>query len=168
MPDTALDEHAFRALCARHAPALGRLTRHYEAQAEARRDLEQEILLALWRAQTAFRGDCSERTWVYRVAHNTAASHVARQIRARRDADAASHEPDPPRAPDEVTAERAAIRRLEERIRALDVPARQLVLLALEGCTTAEIAEVTGLSETNVTTKLSRLRKALADTEENR
>lgn len=168
MPDTTPDERAFRELCARHAPALARLTRHYEALPEARRDLEQEILIALWKAQSAFRGDCSERTWVYRVAHNTAASHVARQIRARRDADMAAPEPEPPRAPDEVTAERVAIRRLETDIRALDVPSRQLVLLALEGCTTVEIAEVTGLSATNVTTKLSRLRKALADTEETR
>lgn len=166
MPDTAHDEQAFRALCARHAPALARLARHYEAQPEARRDLEQEILISLWRAQNAFRGDCSERTWVYRVAHNTAASYVARQIRARRDDGSAARAPEPPRAPDDVTAERAAIRRLEERVRALDLPSRQLVLLALEGCTTAEIAEVTGLSATNVTTKLSRLRKALAGPEE--
>ena len=39
------------------------------------------------------------------------------------------------------------------------------MLLALEGCSTAEIAEVTGLSPTNVTTRLSRLRKALLDDE---
>jgi DNA-directed RNA polymerase specialized sigma24 family protein len=57
------------------------------------------------------------------------------------------------------------VRRLEARIRALDVPSRQLVLLALEGCTTAEIAEVTGLTPTHVTTKLSRLRRTLAEEE---
>jgi RNA polymerase sigma-70 factor (ECF subfamily) len=163
-------EQALRALFARHAPALGRLVRHYEAQPEARRDLEQEILIALWRARAGFRGECSERTWVYRVAHNVAASHVARAMRARREADAHADapEPEPPRAPDEVTAGRDAVRRLERRIRALDLPSRQLVLLALEGCTTAEIVDVTGLSPTNVTTKLSRLRKALADEEESR
>jgi len=54
------------------------------------------------------------------------------------------------------------MRRLEERIRALDLSSRQLVVLALEGCTMAEIAEVTGLTLTNVTTRLSRLRKDLA------
>jgi len=46
-----------------------------------RRDLLQEIFIALWRSLTAFDGRCSLRTWVYRVAHNTAASHVAAQIR---------------------------------------------------------------------------------------
>lgn len=154
-------------LLARHAPALVRLARHYEAEPEARRDLEQEILVALWRALPGYRGDASERTWVYRIAHNVAASHVARAIRARRD-DAAIEveiESTERRAVHDVTEQREAVRRLEQRVRALDLPSRQLVLLALEGCTTAEIAEVTGLSPTNVTTKLSRLRKALADTE---
>ncbi|APR78218.1 RNA polymerase sigma-70 factor, ECF subfamily protein [Minicystis rosea] len=162
------NDQALRALFARHAPALGRLVRHYEAEPEARRDLEQEILIALWRAWASFRGECSERTWVYRVAHNVAASHVARALRTRRtiDAQGSAPEPEPPRAPDDVTAERDTVRRLEQRIQTLDLQSRQLVLLALEGCTTAEIVEVTGLSPTNVTTKLSRLRKALADTEE--
>ncbi len=161
-------EQAVRALFARHAPALGRLVRHYEARPEARGDLEQEILIALWRARPGFRGECSERTWVYRIAHNVAVSHVARAMRARRDADAAgaAPEPAPTRPPDDATADRVAVRRVERRIRALDLPSRQLVLLALEGCTTAEIAEVTGLSTTNVTTKLSRLRKALAEPED--
>jgi RNA polymerase sigma factor (sigma-70 family) len=157
-------EAAFRALVARYAPALGRLAKHYEAAPEARRDLEQEILVALWRAHGSFRGESSERTWVYRIAHNVAASYVARVLRTRRDVETAGNVPEPEaqRAPDELVVERDAIRRLELRIRALDLPSRQLALLALEGCSTAEIAEVTGLSPTNVTTRLSRLRKMLA------
>jgi RNA polymerase sigma-70 factor (ECF subfamily) len=156
------EDEAFRALVARHAPALGRLTRHYEASPDARRDLEQEILVALWRASASFRGESSERTWVYRIAHNVAASHVARAIRTRRDADAAPP-PDAAPGPEEVAAARHAARRLEQKITALDLASRQLVLLALEGCTTAEIAEVTGLTPTNVTTRLSRLRRSLAE-----
>lgn len=160
-------EKAFQSLVARHGPALARLARHYESSADARRDLEQDILVALWRAHGSFRGESSERTWVYRIAHNVAATHVARAIRTRRDADVAAGapEPPPPRLPDEIAGERAEVKRLEERIRRLDISSRQLVLLALEGCTTAEIADVTGLSPTNVTTRLSRLRKALASEE---
>lgn len=121
--------------------------------------------MALWRAHANFRGESSERTWVYRIAHNVAASHVARAIRTRRGADALMHAAvlDHVAAPDEVTQGREAIRRLERRILQLDVQSRQLVLLALEGCSTAEIVEVTGLSATNVTTRLSRLRKQLAE-----
>ena len=156
------EEDDFRALIARNAPALGRLVRHYEAEPEAQRDLEQEILIALWRARSSFRAESTERTWVYRI---VAASHIAKAIRMRRDSDGAPEAPAPPspRSPDAIAEERGELRRLDERIRAFDLPTRQLVLLALEGCTTAEIAAVTGLSPTNVTTRLSRIRKQLAE-----
>jgi RNA polymerase sigma-70 factor (ECF subfamily) len=61
--------------------ALERLARAYEADADVRRDLLQDIHIALWRSFEGFDGRCSLRTWVYRVAHNTAASHVIRQRR---------------------------------------------------------------------------------------
>src|SRR5688500_1268727 len=123
----------FRALAARNAAALGRLVRHYESSPEAQHDLEQDILVALWRARASFRGESSERTWVYRIAHNVAASHVAKAVRTRRDAHVAAGSPEPiaQRLPDEITGERGELRRIEQRIRALDLPARQLVLLAL-------------------------------------
>ncbi len=164
-----MTEDAFRALIGRHRGALARVVRHYEAAPEARRDLEQDVLVALWRAQESFRGESSERTWVLRIAHNVAATHVARAIRTKRvgervpaAVDVGTSFPEGAAPPDEVVDAREAVRRVEERLRALDLPSRQLVLLALEGCSTAEIAEVTGLTPTNVTTKLSRLRKALA------
>ena len=66
-----------------HGAALGRLARAYEAEADLRRDLLQEIYIALWRSFSTFDGGCSLRTWIYRVAHNVAASHVLRQRRMR-------------------------------------------------------------------------------------
>ncbi len=61
---------------AEFGPALDRLARGYEADADLRRDLRQDIHTELWRSLARFDGRCSLRTWVYRVAHNTAASHV--------------------------------------------------------------------------------------------
>jgi RNA polymerase sigma-70 factor (ECF subfamily) len=61
--------------------ALERLSRAYEADPDKRRDLIQEIHLALWRSFAHYEGRCSIRTWVYRVAHNIAASYVLRQRR---------------------------------------------------------------------------------------
>jgi RNA polymerase sigma-70 factor, ECF subfamily len=160
-PSAQQAEAAFRGMLERHARAIARLCRHYEAGEEARRDLEQEILLALWRAQHAFRGDCSERTWVYRIAHNVAATHVTRAMRARTDGRGGPERGDEPARPDDTVELRDRLARLSERVRRLDLVGQQLVLLALEGCTTTEIAEVTGLSATNVTTRLSRLRREL-------
>src|ERR1700754_4663912 len=66
---------------AEHGAALNRVARSYEADADKRDDLLQEIHLALWRSFASFDERCSLRTWVYRVAHNVGASHVVRQRR---------------------------------------------------------------------------------------
>ena len=57
-------------------PALERLAGAYERDPDKCRDLLQEIHVALWRSLARFDGRCSLRTWVYRVAHNTATSKV--------------------------------------------------------------------------------------------
>lgn len=66
-----------------YGAALERLARAYEIDPELRRDLLQEIHIALWRSFGGFDGRCSLRTWVYRVAHNAAASHVLHQRRTK-------------------------------------------------------------------------------------
>jgi RNA polymerase sigma-70 factor, ECF subfamily len=68
---------------AEYGAALGRLARGYEAEPEKRRELLQVIHIALWRSFEGFEARCSLRTWVYRVAHNTAASWVIQQRRER-------------------------------------------------------------------------------------
>ena len=59
--------------------ALKRLTRAYEADADRRRDVLQEIHMALWESLARFDGRCALGTWVYRVAHNTATSVCMRR-----------------------------------------------------------------------------------------
>ena len=54
--------------------ALDRLVRAYERDPDKRRDLLQDIHVALWLSLEDFEGRCSLNTWVYRVAHNTAIS----------------------------------------------------------------------------------------------
>lgn len=63
------------------APALARLARAVERDAEKARDLEQEMHFALWTSLARFKGDCALKTWVYRVAHNVAADHVSKATR---------------------------------------------------------------------------------------
>src|ERR1044072_5756137 len=59
--------------------ALERLARAYEPDPDKRRDLLQEIHVALWRSLEHFEGRCSLRTWVFRIAHNTATTVVVRR-----------------------------------------------------------------------------------------
>src|SRR6186713_1710984 len=58
-----------------------RLAASHEANPDLARDLAQEILVAVWRAWPAFRQQCSERTYVARIAHNRIVSHIARAVR---------------------------------------------------------------------------------------
>jgi len=71
------------AAAAQFGGAIARLARAYEADQDRRADLRQEIDIALWRSFAGFDGRCSMRTWVYRVAHNVAATHVLKQQRVR-------------------------------------------------------------------------------------
>lgn len=160
-------ETRFRSLLETHEAAIHRLTAFRERDPSARADLQQEIALALWRAMGTFREESSERTWVLRIAHNVAVTHAIKaQSHKKHIADVKVRSEVEPshqrRTPEGEAIDRAQLNVLEEKIRALDLISQQIVLLRLEGLTTQEIAEATGLSLTNVSTKLSRLRAALA------
>ncbi len=145
--------------------ALDRLVRAYELDADKRRDLWQEIHLALWRSFEKFEGRCSLRTWVYRVAHNTAASYVIRQRRANSRVLIALE--DLEAAPDTSDAAResgdwAALDRLLELIHKLKPPDRQLMLLYLEDLDAPSIGEIMGISAGNVRVQIHRIKTILA------
>jgi RNA polymerase sigma-70 factor (ECF subfamily) len=149
-------------------PALERLARAYEVDAEQQKDLLQDIHFALWRSFAKFDGRCSESTWVYRVAHNVAASHVASRKRLRAGGmialDVLEQLPDAGQPdPEEETGERRALARLMALVRALKLPDRQIVLLYLEGLDAAAIGEVCGLKANAVAVKIHRLKALLAD-----
>jgi RNA polymerase sigma-70 factor (ECF subfamily) len=148
-----------------YGAALERLARAYEADAELRRDLLQDVHVALWRSFAIFDSRCSLRTWVYRVAHNTGASHVLRQQRTRAQELVGLEELE--NLPDENSGEQAADRRraldrllsLIQRLKPLD---RHVILSYLEGLDAAEIGEITGLSAGNIATKTHRIKNMLA------
>ena len=145
------------------APAIARLARAMERDADKARDLEQDIHLELWRSFARFDGQCALKTWVFRVAHNVAADHVGRA--SRKPATVDLDEIDALPAPGDgeaVQADSLALARLHSLIRTLPLLDAQVILLWLEGHSAAEIAEVTGLSSGAVATRLSRLRDKLA------
>src|SRR5437667_4647423 len=74
-------EALYREATQTYRAALQRLARAYENDPDKRRDLLQDIHLALWLSFEKYEARCSLRTWVYRVAHNTATSYVIRQHR---------------------------------------------------------------------------------------
>ena len=159
-------EKQFDRILSEYGAAILRLAFSYEAVASVREELVQEIALAIWQALAHFRGECSERTFVYRIAHNRGLSHVWRRrppYQPLEELEESDQPVDPRPHPDEQAARTDQRMRLMSAIQSLPVTHRQMIVLMLEDLSHAEIAEVIGITENNVAVRLNRARKALKD-----
>jgi RNA polymerase sigma-70 factor (ECF subfamily) len=156
----------FERIAAEYSAPMARLARAHEADPSLQQDLLQDIHVALWRSLSAFGGRCSLRTWVYRVAHNVAATHVLR--RRRRfdknlvdldEVEIPAESPDVGKSVDEARM-LARINDLVQRLKPTD---REVFVLYLEGLGVDEIAEIAGLSHTNTGTKIHRIKRLLSE-----
>ena len=146
------------------APAIARLSQAVERNADKARDLEQDIHCALWESLSRFEGDCSLKTWVYRVAHNVAADHVARSMRGPRRIPLEEIDSLPTTAdPERDAAEALVLAQVRELVRRLPAIDAQVIVLWLEGESAAEIAEITGLSPGAVNVRVHRIKALLAN-----
>jgi RNA polymerase sigma-70 factor (ECF subfamily) len=155
------DEQYLQAI-AEFGPALVRLARAYEQDSDQRRDLLQDVHLALWRSFAGFAGQCSLRTWVYRVAHNTAISARSRRRRARLASLEELADIPAPDDPEDAVGSARVLERLQILIRRLTPPDDQVMLLYLEDQDAASIAEITGLSAGAVATRIHRIKQLLS------
>jgi len=160
-------QRRFEALLREHRRIVFKVAAAYAGGVNDRDDLAQEIAVQLWRSFGRF----DERrakfsTWMYRVALNVAVSHLRQARRAgtdrveRLDGALREHIADDA-APHEAAERNERVAVLRTFIGGLDPLNRALVLLYLDGRGYAEIAEVLGISETNVATKLNRIKQKL-------
>ena len=161
-PQDNPQDNRYREAADAYGAALERLARAYEADPDHRRDLLQEIHLALWRSFAGWDARCSLRTWVYRVAHNAASSHVSRQRRANCHVLVGLEELE--RMPDTSAPDAGhehALHRLLGLVQQLKPLDRQVILSYLEGMDATAIGEITGLGPGNVATKIHRIKNIL-------
>lgn len=148
-----------------YGSSIERFARGYEADADLRRDLIQDIHAALWRSYGYFEGQCSERNWVYRIAHNVAVTHLIARQRLKRESLAGLDEVDSIPATQDLEQD-AGSRRLVEQLLAtihrLAPADRQVMLLYLEDLSAAEIGDVTGMSAGAVAVRIHRIKALLA------
>ena len=156
-----VEEQLGRVLAA-NRPALSRLAGSFTRSAADRDDLLQEIAMALWRALPSFRGDCSERTFVFRIAHNRCITHLSKRRATTVSFEESEIDVEDPSATAEAAlAKEQQRRRLFAAIRELPAIHREVLVLALEGMEYREIADVVGISESNVGVRLNRAREQL-------
>ncbi|MEO6103035.1 MAG: sigma-70 family RNA polymerase sigma factor [Pseudoxanthomonas sp.] len=155
-------QEQFRELIERHRGIVFKVANSYAWQPDDRQELAQEIAAQLWRAFPGYDPARPFPTWMYRIALNVAISFVRGNSRHRNlavpldqelhdlaDGNGADHEAD------------QQVRALHRFIHAQEPLDRALLLLYLEDRSYREIAEVLGISETNVATKISRLKQRI-------
>jgi len=154
-------EERFQALLDSNGGALVRLAASYTRSTSDRDDLLQEIAMALWQALPRFRGECSERTFLFRIAHNRCLAHLSRRrpLVALEEEESRLEDPRPP-----ADLQLSEAQRGEQLVRAvhrLPLIYRQVITLTLEGLSYRDVAQVLGISESNVGVRLNRARQLL-------
>lgn len=143
-----------------HRGILLKVARSFAVSRGDQEDLVQEILIQLWRSIDHFQGRSKPSTWIYRVALNTATGwqrgERRRRMRTEKMVEMGAYwleKSDP---------ENERLTRLYEAIHQLLPHDRYLILLYLDELQYAEIAEVLGISESNVGVRINRAKKKLA------
>jgi RNA polymerase sigma factor (sigma-70 family) len=152
----------FLSLLEEHKGILYKVANAYCRNREDRPDLIQEIVAQLWRAFDRFESGRPFSTWMYRIALNLAISFYRRENRRIRDTlpvdEAALELAEADKMLHEV---RDDVRLLQGFINQLDELNRAVILLYLDGCSHDAIAEVVGISNTNVSTRINRIKQRL-------
>ena len=150
-----MKQHPFLALVEEHAGAINRVCRSFCHTAEDREDLRQDIIMNLWLGWSRYRPAAKPVTWVWRVAVNTGISWLRHRNRQVETAPLEGIE-----IPDEgIDSENR--KWLYELIRQLPAKDQKLLRLYLDGWKQNEIGEMLGISETNVQTRMSRIKQKL-------
>lgn len=140
---------------------ISRIALSFEADATLRRELIQDILLAVWVALPSFRGDSSLKTFVASIAQKRSISHVTRRAREPRQVELSPEILSSVPLPDEIAVRNDQRRHLIDSIQMLPIPQREAIVLTLEGFSHGEIADILGISVNAAMLRCQRAKAAL-------
>jgi len=141
-------------------PRLARIASSYEAVPQLQQELRQEMALAIWQAFDSFRGESSQETFLYRIAHNVAVGHVRKQVKQLKTSPE-SHDIPSNLSLEQDLSNDQQLAHLMDAIRQLSLIQRQLITLSLDGIKQQDIAKILGITENNVAVRVNRAKKAL-------
>jgi RNA polymerase sigma-70 factor (ECF subfamily) len=162
------DHRAFAALVRQYQDRVFRFVLRLVGTRDEAMDLTQETFMKAHQALPDWRPEAQFRTWLFRIAHNTALDVLRRRGRIEfvsfSDLPAGEEDhalPDPARQPDERLADRQSIELLERTLRELPAEHREILLLReLEDMSYTEIAATLGIAEGTVKSRIARARSA--------
>jgi RNA polymerase sigma-70 factor (ECF subfamily) len=151
-------QHIFEQWLSQHKALVFKVVRAYAFTAMDQDDLFQEISIQVWRSVTAFRQESSVTTWLYRIALNTAIKWVRKERKHQQDGnlEEVQHVLQENKMP---VDERLVW--LYEEISRLDEIDRSVTLLMLDNFSYKEMADILGITESNVGVKINRIKKHL-------
>ena len=153
----------FKEVSAQHSGLIARIALSYEADPGIRRDLVQDILLAVWMALDSFRGDAALRTFVAAIAQKRSISHVTRRAREPKQEELPDHLVSAALQPDEAAVREDLKQHLVRSIQQLPIPQREAIVLCFEGFSYGEVGEVLGISVNAATLRCQRAKASLKD-----
>jgi RNA polymerase sigma factor (sigma-70 family) len=142
---------------------VSRLASSHEADRELAKDLAQDILVAVWRAWPAFKGQCSTRTYVARIAHHRIVTHIARAVGRPRHVELPEAMLCTNPTPEDHAIEGDTGHALVAAVLRLPIAYREVAVLLLEGLSIAEVCETLGLSQNAVSIRATRARQLLRE-----
>ncbi len=152
-------EEEFMRVVEEHSSLITRLCFHYATDREPLDDLRQDCLINIWKGLPSFRRDANLTTWLYRVVLNTCiTSYRSAQRRPTLETLDASLQ-----VADEPSGEEENLLMLQGLLARLPLVDRGLMMMWLDERPYEEIAEVTGLSRSNVAVRLHRIRAKMKD-----
>lgn len=136
-----------------------KVARLYTNSTEDQKDVYQEIVYQLWQSYPSFKTNSKISTWMYRVALNTAISHLKKEKRKGTRVSIDNFLLNKIDEVDTVMEERITL--LYAHIKKLSIIEKGIILLHLEGKNYDEIAAITGFTKTNIGTRLGRIKQKL-------
>ena len=160
-------EELYKKIVQENEGRIRNICRHYGNNASTAEDIYQEIAMNIWKSLKSFRGDSHINTWIYRIATNTAITYSAKELKKMNFNLSIDRVQVPELIDNDVTDKLHMEKQLETvnlTVNNLSVIEKLLITLMLEGLTSKEMAEVIGITEPNVRTKIHRIKDQLRKT----
>lgn len=151
----------FATLIEAHKGIFYKIVNLYCQHSEERKDLVQEILFQLWRSFDRYNEQYKQSTWIYRIALNVAISFYRKEKSRRKISGSYPEDIFNIAAVEQQADATGDLLLLQQFISELKELDKALMLLYLEEKSHKEIAEIIGITETNVATKIGRIKKQL-------
>lgn len=143
----------------KHQGIIYKVSRMYCDKDECRQDLFQDILVQLWQSYPSFNNKSKFSTWLYRVALNTAIAQFKKNKKNNED----SMPEMPANLVEEETYKEKEDRRelVQKAISKLNKAEKAIIILYMDDYTYEEIADISGITMSNVGVKINRIKTKL-------